>query len=329
MKRSNRFLKPLAFAAIALGLAHLLVRAEAPPKVPRFSVEYMDKSVPPGDDFFHYAVGSWIKANPVPADKSRWGAFIELSERNWFLVHQILEGTVNSAVQENSPAQKVADFYRSAMDTNRLEQLGFKPIEADLARVNAVQSPAEILRLLADFHQHRVSACFNGGVSPDEKNSSVYSVYLVQGGLSLPDRDYYLADSFAKVREDYRAHLAKMLTLIGEDAASARAHADTVMEMETALAKASKPRADLRDPIANYHKFAVDDLVRQFPNTPLTIYFQALGIQNLSEVNVRQPEFFQALYALSGERPAGRLEGLSALALAERQRSLLAGRGGG
>ena len=303
MKRLPRSLGALALSAGALCLVHASLAAEAPPKVPRFSVTYMDPAVPPGTDFFHYANGTWLKSNPVPADKSRWGAFIELSERNWFLIHHILDSTIDGTTSVSLPAQKVADFYRSAMDTNRLEQLGFKPLAADLERIDAVRTPEDMLRLLADFHQHRIGACFSGGVSPDEKNSSIYSVYLGQGGLSLPDRDYYLADSFAKVREAYLVHVAKMLTLMGEDADSARAHADTVMEIETALAKASKSRTELRDPIANYHKFAVEDLVRQFPNTPLTIYFQALSIENLSDVNVRQPEFFKALYALSAERP--------------------------
>lgn len=303
MNRLNRLVNTLALAACAGLLSNHIPAAEAPPKAPRFSVSYMDKSVQPGTDFFHYAAGTWIKSNPVPADKSRWGAFIELSERNWFLIHQILDSTIAGAAPTNSPVQKVGDFYRAAMDTNRLEELGFKPLDTDFERIEAVRTPEDMLRLLADFHQHRISACFSGGVSPDEKNSSIYSVSLGQGGLSLPDRDYYLNDNFAKTREAYLAHVAKMLALIGEDAGAARAHADTVMEIETALAKASKTRTEMRDPIANYHKFAVDDLVRQFPNTPLTIYFQALGIENLTEVNVRQPEFFQALYALSAERP--------------------------
>lgn len=303
MKKFNRVFGSLVLAGCSLMVARGLATAEAPPKVPRFSVDYMDKSVEPGADFFHYAAGTWMRSNPVPADKPRWGAFIELQERNWFLIHQILDSTLASAAATNSPAQKISDFYRSAMDTNRLEKLGLTPLDAAQERIEQVQSPEDILRLLADFHQWGIDACFSGGVSPDAKNSSVYAMYLGQGGLSLPDRDYYLTENFAKVRQSFVAHVAKMLTLLGEDSAAARADADTVMEMETAMAKASKSRTDLRDPIANYHKFAVEDVLRQFPNTPMTVYLNALGMDHLPEIIIRQPEFFQALYALSAERP--------------------------
>jgi len=275
--------------------------ADAPPKVPRFSVDYLDRSVPPGTDFFQFAAGTWIKSNPVPADKSRWGAFMELSERNWYLIHQILDTTLEADLAPGSPAAKVRDFYRSAMETNRLEELAFKPLQPDLDRIDAISSAEEMLKVLAEFHQRGIGVCFRGGVAPDEKDSSVYSVYLAQGGLTLPDRDYYLQDSFSKIRDAYVVHIAKLLALAGEDKASASAHAATILELETSLAKASKSRTDLRDPVANYHKVAMSELLQQFPGSPLTVYFSALGLENLKDVNVRQPEFFQRLYAMGNE----------------------------
>ena len=303
MNKPNFFTLPLALVGGSLMVVHGVSAAEAPPKVPRFSVAYMDTSVSPGTDFFKYAAGTWIKANPVPADKSRWGAFIELSERNWFLVHQILNSTLADSVPAKSPAGKVGDFFRSAMDTNRLEQLAFKPLQPDLERIESVRTPEDMILLLAYLHQRGIGACFRGDISPDEKNSSVYAVSLAQGGLTLPDRDYYLGTNFTKVREAYLAHVAKMLSLLGEEAATAKADAETVLSLETELAKVSKPRADLRDPIANYHKMSVEELARQLPGSPVGRYFEALGIQGLSEVNVRQPEFFQGLYLLAGQRP--------------------------
>jgi putative endopeptidase len=304
MKKLDYFFRFALVAACARWGVTPMKAAEAPPRVPRFSIDYMDKSVDPGADFFHYAAGNWIKANPVPADKSRWGAFMELQERNWFLIHEILDSlTTAAAVQENSPAQKVRDFYLSALDTNRLEQLGFKPLEPDLQRIAALGGGNDVLRLLADFHQRGIGGLFGQSVEADAKDSSVYALYLSQGGLSLPDRDYYLKDDFAKIRQAFTAHAAKMLTLLGEEPAAAQAHATTVLELETALAKASKSRVELRDPIANYHRFAVADLVREYPGAPLTIYLKGLGLENLPEVILRQPEFFQALYALRGERP--------------------------
>jgi putative endopeptidase len=263
----------------------------------------MDKAVDPAADFFHYAAGNWIKANPVPADKSRWGAFIELQERNWFLIHGILDSTTTNKDRSDATVQKVGDFFRSAMDTNRLEELGFKPIQADLKRIDDLKDPKDLLSLLADFHQHGIRACFAEGVSPDAKNSAVYAFELSQGGLGMPDRDYYLTEAFAKQREAYAAYIAKMFVLLGEQPALAKAHAATVMEIETSLAKASKPRVDLRDPIANYHKFAVADIVRDYPDLPFSRYLAAMGLDTMPDIIICQPEFMQALYELAKERP--------------------------
>jgi putative endopeptidase len=294
---SRTILTPLCAAFLACATA-----VEAP-KVPRFSVDYMDKSVEPGVDFYHYADGNWVKRNPVPADKSRWGGFMELQERNWFLIHKILESTISSQQLSNSPSQKVADFFRSAMDTNRIEQLGFKPLKADLEHIDGIQTPEDLLRLLADFHERGIAACFGRSASPDAKNSSVYALYLGQGGLGLPDRDYYLNEKFSKVREAYVAHIAKMFGLLGESALEAKGNALLVMEMETALAKASKSRVDLRDPIANYHKLAVADFARSFSDVDFNVYFEASGLQKVKDVIVRQPDFFQALYDLGKDHP--------------------------
>src|SRR6185436_1008521 len=205
--------------------------AAEPPPVPRFSVDYMDKAIKTSADFYHYADGTWIKKNPVPADKSRWHSFTELQERNWHLIHEILDGTTKAAIQENSPAQKVRDFYMSALDTNRIEKLGFKPLAQDLKRINALHSKKELLALLADFHLRGIDGLFGDGVSPDAKNSSIYAFHLGQGGLGLPDRDYYLKDSFAKQRDAYTNHIAQMLVLAGEKPSKASAAAATVLSL--------------------------------------------------------------------------------------------------
>jgi putative endopeptidase len=272
------------------------------PRNPRFSTNYIDTAVPPGMDFYKYADGSWVKSNPVPPDKSRWGAFMELQERNWFLIHEILDETLATEQPVGSPPRKVADFFRSAMDTNRLEQLGFKPIEADLKRINELSSTKQVLELLADFHGHGIAACFGRSPTADAKNSSVYTFYLSQGGLGLPDRDYYLSDKFAKQREAYVLHIGRMFKLLGEESSAAETHAETVMGIETALAKASKSRTELRDPLANYHKVAVAEMDRNFPNAPISTYLSACGLGSLTEIVVRQPEFFKALYEVAQQR---------------------------
>ena len=147
------------------------------------------------------------------------------------------------------------------MDTNRLEKLAFKPIEPDLKRIEKIKNREDFFRLVADLRHSGAGSCFGEGISPDLKNSGFYAFYLHQGGLGLPDRDYYLKDSFTKQRDAYVLHIAKMLAMIGEPADQAKRDSATILELETALAKASKARADLRDPIANYHKFKVSDAV--------------------------------------------------------------------
>jgi len=263
----------------------------------------MDKTVDPGTNFFSFAAGNWVKTNPVPANKSRWTGFVELQERNWFLIHELLRSCSTGVVLYGSSVQKVGDFYLSAIDTNRLEFLRFKPIENDLKKIAAVKSPEEYLRLLAELQGRGVDACFSRSVSADARNSGFYAFYLSQGGLGLPDRDYYLAESFAKQREAYLAHVERMFALLGEGTNQAKAHAATVLQLETELAKASKARADLRDPLANYHKYAVSDFEEELTGMPVRAYLEACGLGKTPDVVVRQPAFFTALKQLTADRP--------------------------
>jgi predicted metalloendopeptidase len=265
-------------------------------------MDYMDKTVAPADDFYHYADGTWLKKNPVPPDKSRWASFSELQERNWHLIHGILDATTNTALKKNSPAQKVRDFYLSALNTNRLENLRFKPLDKDLKRIEALRSKKDIFSLLADFHLRGVDCMFSDGVAADAKNSTVYAYHLGQGGLGLPDRDYYLKESFVKQREAYTNHIARMLVMVGEDSAEATAEAATILDLETQLAKACKPRADLRDPVANYHKFMVDDVEGKYANLGWKTFFGESGLEKMPDLVVSQPEFFDALDKLVAAR---------------------------
>ncbi len=263
----------------------------------------MDRFVKPGDDFFHYAAGTWIKNNPVPSDKARWAGFDELQELNWRRIRGILETAAAATAPEKTPVREVGDFYRAAMDTNRLEQLGFKPLDPDFQQIEAVKTTEDMFRLLAAFDQQGLGAMFGTGVGPDEKNSEVYAFHISQGGLGLPDRDYYLKDSFLKQREAYVVHIQKLLGLLGEPEKSAVAQSKTIIEIETQLATASKSRTDLRDPIANYHKVAVADLPGRNPALPWKLFLTASGLESVPEVIVGQPEFFAALDKMVKERP--------------------------
>lgn len=282
---------------------------QTPPPVPRFSVGYMDKSVDPGKDFYHYADGTWLKNNPVPADKSRWASFMELADRNWYLIHGILdEASADTKSPPQSPRREVGDFFASAMDTNRIEKLGFRPIEGDLKRVEQVKSVQEMFELLADFHRRGIGGIFDAGIGADEKNSSIYAYYLSQGGLTLPDRDYYLKDNFAEIRQKYRQHVAKMFGLLGEDQNQALIDAATVLAIENDLAQAGRTRVELRDPDKNYNKFDTAEFIEKNSGTPWKAYFTASGLTvggtkgtglvPLTYNIVGQPEFFASVSKL-------------------------------
>ena len=288
---------------------------KTPPPVPGFSVGYMDKSVDPAKDFYHFAAGAWAKNNPVPADKSRWASFSELAERNWYLIHEILDSAeADSLSERHSPRVEVGDFFASAMDTNRIEKLRFEPIADDLKRIDRIKSARELFALLADFHRRGIGGIFGSGIAPDEKNSSIYAYHLEQGGLSLPDRDYYLRESFAGVREKYAAHVTRMFTLLGEKPAEAATNGAIVLQLETELAKNSRTRVELRDPDKNYNKITTEDFIAKGASTPWTEYFTQSGLAAapatgntnglpLTYEIVGQPEFFVAVGKLLQDRP--------------------------
>ena len=273
-----------------------------PPPAPRFSVANMDKSVDPGQDFFRYAAGTWIRENPIPADKSRWSGFEQLRERNLHLLRSILEADDRTA-KAGTPRRQVWDFYASAMETNRIENLRFKPLAGDLRRIDRLKDTQDLFLLLAGLHQTDVSALFTSGVSPDARNSTLYAFELGQGGLGLPDRDYYVKDTFAKQREAYRAHVAKMFELLGDKPERAAAEASTAIALETALAKASRSRGELRDPDKNYNKWTAAELIAKNPRLAWRAYLDANGLRRVPYVIVGQPEFFAALDQQLQDRP--------------------------
>lgn len=277
-------------------------RAAPEAHVPRFSAEYMDRSADPSNDFYRFANGQWLDRNPVPADKSRWSAFDELFERNLQQIRGILETAASGRrAARPTPRSQVGDLFASAMDTARREELGFRPIESERERIREITSARSIVLTLAEFHRKGIPGLFRSAVAPDEKNSSVYALYLMQGGLSLPDRDYYLKEEFADLRRAYLEHIAKAFELWGEPSARARAYADAVLGIETEIAKASRTRTELRDPEKNYNRTTPAEIVQRNPALRWKEYLTARGARKAPYVVVGQPEFFDAVDRLMRE----------------------------
>ncbi len=277
-------------------------QATSLPPVPRFSVAYMDRSVDPARDFYDFATGGWRRANPIPADKVDWNAFWELRERNALLLRSVAE-RAREGPGRRTPRRVVADLYAAAVAMGPRNRRGFGPIRKDAGRIARLRSTGELFRLLAELHTDGVSGLFEALSSPDRKKSDRYAFYLWQGGLALPDRDYYLLPTFEKVREEYRAHIARLEKLSGATPASARHRAAVVLDLETELARASRSRAEERDVLANYHRYERRELYEKFPHLPWKEYLGSLGLAAVDYVVVGQPEFFEGLASLLRSRP--------------------------
>ncbi len=276
----------------------------APDRVPRFSVRYLDRRASPARDFYRYATGRWVDANPVPADRSRWSAFDELRERNTHLLREILEERATGRRRlAGASDRQVGDFYAAAIDRRERNRRGLAPIAGDLRRIDGATSIGELLDVVADLHRDDLAVLFAPWVTPDWKSSSRYALYLHQGGLALPDRDYYLLPAFAGLRGAYRRHLERMLRFVAPTPAAARRGARAVYRIEEALARAGRRSADLRDVRKNYHRVRVTALARRHPRLRWSEYLRRLGARGLREVVVGQPEFFDRLHQLLGSVP--------------------------
>lgn len=291
-------------AVLLTTLVPVLMQA-ASPTPPRFSVALMDTNTSPRVDFAKYAFGKWLADNPIPADKSRWGGFDELAQFNWAALKDILETTAAKQNPKGSVEQKVGDFFASATDQASIDAAGLKPIDARLEQIAVIGSLQDLARTLAVLHQEAVSAGFGMGVSADQKKSDINALYASQGGLSLPSRDYYFSEAFAKQRAEFIAHVGRLLTLAGTPPEKAAIQATNVFELEKSLATNAKTPVELRDRVANYNKMATSALAALVPAFPLDQYLKDRGITGpaAAEVIVGQPKFFEGLQQTLTNRP--------------------------
>lgn len=297
----------LLLTGVALCAAAHLTAAEPAAKPlpdPGFSVDKMDRTADPRVDYVKFAAGGWYAQNEIPDDKSRWGAFEELRDQNWMKQKALVEDAAANPGEPGSIRQKVGDFFASAMDQAAINARGLKPIEADLAAIAAAKSLDELMPIAVRMHLE-VGAPFCGfAFYPDQKQSDIYGFYLFQGGLSLPSKEYYFSEKFARERWEFIGHVAKMLELTGTPRATAYKNAETVFALEKAMAENAKLPVELRDRMANYNKMAIADVIAAYPGFPMQAFVTGLGIPaDVKDVIVGQPKFIETVGKLLTERP--------------------------
>ncbi|MBV9128681.1 MAG: M13 family metallopeptidase [Verrucomicrobia bacterium] len=254
----------------------------------------LDQNAKPTENFYQFADGGWMARNSIPSDRARWGAFEEIEDRNYTILHAILEECAAHPGAAGGIRQKVGDYFAAGMDEARANAEGAKPLAAEFAAIEKLTDRSALPGAVARLHLLAMDVLFDADSGQDEKNSQQNIALLVQAGLGLPDRDYYTKDDEKSqaLRQQYVEHMTKMFALLGDDATKAAAEANVVMKLETGLASASKTRVECRDPSANYHKMKLADLENLALGFDWAAYFKAIGVADPGDIDVKQPEFF-------------------------------------
>ncbi len=258
----------------------------------------LDRSVNPCDDFYRFSCGGWMKNTPIPADRADWdSSFSPIAERNEALIRQFVEEFANGKGDTDNPfAAKVGDFYAACMDEEKAETVSLAALNGELKKIDAIKTGKELASYLAASHLKGSDALFGFGSDQDLHDATLMIGEADQGGIGLPDRDFYLKDDQGRkgVREAYQAYIVDMLALLGEKPAQAKADAATTMKIETELAKASQDRVARRDPDATYHRIERKGLIELAPAFDWSGYFTGLGAPEVTAINVVAPDFFKA-----------------------------------
>jgi predicted metalloendopeptidase len=293
-------------ALVLLSLVSLVITAA--PLAPEHGVNTanMDTTCAPCKDFNQFANGGWMAKNPIPPAYPSWGVANEVNERNRNILHQILEDAAkNTKAVRGSNEQKVGDYYESCMDTTRIDSEGLKPLQPELGRIQQIANVPGLEAEIAHLQSIGVEAFFEVGSTPDFKDSTQVTGVVDQGGLGLPDRDYYTREDpkSKEQRAEYQKHVARMFALMGDGDATAAAEAQTVMDLETQLAKASQTRVERRDPKNVYHRMPQSGLKTLAPSFPWEDYFTAVGLGGKGDVNVTAPDFFKEMGQMMAAQP--------------------------
>ena len=294
-----------AFLAIAAACALAAQSSLQNASMVRFDVKAIDKTADPCKDFYQYACGTWVKNNPIPPDQSSWGRFEELAERNRETLHQILEEAAKPDPGRDATTRKIGDYYAACMDEKAIDAKGLAPLQPELDRIANLSDKSQLAAEIAHLHRIGIGALFDFSSGQDFKDSSLVVAQLDQSGLGLPDRDYYLKDDAKSVelRQKYVTHVQRMLELAGEKPDDAKAHAQTVMRLETEMAKGSLDLVSRRDPEKVYHPMKKAELAAASPALRWTEYFTGARAPAFDAIVVSWPDFFKAVDGLIQSAP--------------------------
>jgi putative endopeptidase len=289
----------ITISAVAAAIALTAFVIETPSSsTSGIDLRNLDQAVKPTDDFFQFVNGNWVKNNPIPASESSWGSFKELHEKNTQKLSTILkEVAADKNAQPGSNNQKIRDFYNMAMDSAKLNKERATPLNTEFERINKIANTTDLMKQVAHFHTIGVQSLFTVYIDQDSKISTEYITQLYQGGIGLPDRDYYTNndDRTLSIQKAYQEHLENMFKLLGDKPEDAKKNAKTVYELETNLAKASMTQIELRDPQSQYNKKTIAELNALTPDLQMNVYFDAINVKGINNVIVGQPKFFEEL----------------------------------
>src|SRR5215469_1521101 len=300
MIRRSRAVTFAAMVASAMVMCSLsaVSQQDSPPKLKDgFDVNALDSNVDPCVDFYRYACGKWLAQNPVPPDRSIYGRSSELLDRNQAILRETLETNSAPDAGRSANEQKIGDYYASCMDESAIERKGTSALEPELALVNGLREKGALPVLMAHFSLVGTNALFGFGVQQDAKDSTQQIAALGQGGLGLPDRDFYFRDDpkSAEIREQYVRHAQNMFELFGENPKQAESYAQVAMRVESTLAQGSLDRVARRDPNKVYHKMSVAELQALTPAFDWSRFMTQLGMTGASSLNVSEPEFLRTM----------------------------------
>lgn len=291
--------KILIFSAAIAAISLTAFVTESPSSATNgIDVKNLDKTVKPTDDFFLFVNGNWIKNNPIPNSESSWGSFKELQEKNTQRLALLLkEAAADKTAKPGSNNQKIRDFYNLAMDSVTLNKQRATPLDAEFDKINKISSTADLIKEVAHLHVIGVQPMFSVFVDQDPKVSTEYITQLAQGGIGLPDKDYYTNtdERTLGIQKAYLTYIGNMFKLLGDKPEIAEKNAKVVFDIETNLAKASMTQIQLRDPEAQYNKKTMQELNTLTPNVQLSAFLDGVNIKGINTVIVAQPDFFAEL----------------------------------